>query len=230
MKSLVLAIAISLASVTACNFTITGSGNNNETEIVGSSAEQTRSFELSAFDDLTISIPCDVVYESGAPKVVVVASEKYMEHILVEQNSDGSVIIKSDGSKIRSFKNTRIYVTSDRLSALTVNGAVDMECKHGIRSAGNFDLTLNGAGDLEIKGLDADNIDIRCNGAADIEILDICAVRVNVTINGAGDATLSGDVDEAALTINGAGDINARGLNARSIRPSVRGIGSIVTR
>ena len=214
--------------LTSCVFTVSGSNGGSDSAI-GSGADQTRTFDAAPFDILTVNIPCDVVYETGEPKLVIVASEKYMEHILVEQDGN-SLVVKTDDKKIRSFKSTKIYVTSDLLSSLTVNGAVDMECRHGIRSAGDFALTINGAGDVEIKGLDADAIMVRCNGAADLEILDITAAGIDVTINGAGDATLTGAVDYANLTINGAGDINARGLVANSIRPSVRGVGSIVTR
>ena len=223
----IIAAAIAFAALTACNFTISGS---NGSELSGSSQEVTRTFDVAPFDVLTINVPGDVVYEAGAPKVVIVAPEKYMEHILVEPERDGSLVIKSDDKKIRSFKNTKIYVTSDLLSELTINGAVDMECKHGIRSAGNFDLTLNGAGDLDITGLEAADVTIRCNGAADLSIKDIDACDLDVTINGAGDARLTGKVDNALLTINGAGDVDARNLEARSIRPSVRGVGSILTR
>ena len=221
-----LTAAVVLATLVSCNFTVSGS---NRTEIIGSSETQTRTVEVLPFDQLTVNIPCDVVYELGAPKIVIVASEKYMNHIVVDQDAYGSVTIKTDDKRIRSFKNTKIYITSDVLSALNINGAVDMECKHGIRSTGDFSLTLNGAGDLDIAGLDATNVTIRCNGAADLELSDLRATSLEVTMNGAGDVSVGGRVDSARLTINGAGEIDATQLEAASIRPSVNGIGSIRT-
>ena len=223
----IIAAAIAFAALTACSFTISGS---NGSELSGSSQEVTRTFDVAPFDVLTINVPGDVVYEAGAPKVVIVAPEKYMEHILVEPERDGSLVIKSDDKKIRSFKNTKIYVTSDLLSELTINGAVDMECKHGIRSAGNFDLTLNGAGDLDIDGLEAADVTIRCNGAADLDIKGIRAAALDVTMNGAGDIKVAGEAERAWLTINGAGDIDATKLKTAFIRPSVHGVGSVRTR
>lgn len=222
-----LTAAVLLATLTSCNFTVSGS---NGKEIIGSSETQTRTVEVLPFDDLTINIPCDVVYELGAPKIVIVAAEKYMNHIVVDQDNDGSVTIKTDDKRIRSFKDTKIYVTSDVLSVLSINGAVDMECKHGIRSTGDFSLTLNGAGDLDIAGLDAANVTVRCNGAADLELRGLNATALEVTMNGAGDITVGGQVERARLTINGAGDIDATQLEAASIRPSVNGVGSIRTR
>lgn len=219
--------AVVLATLTSCNFTVSGS---NGKEIIGSSETQTRTVEVLPFDDLTINIPCDVVYELGAPKIVIVAAEKYMNHIVVDQDTDGSVTIKTDDKRIRSFKDTKIYVTSDVLSVLSINGAVDMECKHGIRSTGDFSLTLNGAGDLDIAGLDAANVTVRCNGAADLELSGLNATALEVTMNGAGDINVGGRVERARLTINGAGDIDATQLEAASIRPSVNGVGSIRTR
>ena len=216
-----------IATLTSCNFTVSGS---NSGELIGSSETQTRTVEVLPFDDLTINIPCDVVYELGAPKIVIVASEKYMNHIVVDQDNDGSVTIKTDDKRIRSFRNTKVYITSDVLSVLSINGAVDMECKHGIRSTGDFSLTLNGAGDLDIAGLDATNVTVRCNGAADLELSGLSATALDVTMNGAGDITVGGQVERARLTINGAGDIDATQLEAASIRPSVNGVGSIRTR
>ena len=224
MKSMILAALVSLAT---CNFTITGS---NEGTIVNAGPEQTRTVDAAPFDVLTISIPGEVVYETGAPKVVIIANEKYMEHIVVEQNGNGRLSIKSDDKKIRSFKNTKIYITSDFLSSLTINGAVDMECKHGIRSTGDFSLTLNGAGDLDIAGLEAADVTIKCNGAADLGLTGLRAATLDVTMNGAGDVKVSGEADRADLTINGAGDIDATGLEAAIIRPSVHGVGSVRTR
>ena len=226
-------IVISLLALSACNFTITGSNSgktdSEEVVIADSSADQTRTYEVAPFDELTVNIPCDVVYEAGAPRVVVVANAKYMEHIVVEHDGRNGLVIKTDDKKIRSFKHTKIYVTSDCLSALTVNGAVDMECKHGIRSTGDFAITLNGAGDLDIAGLDADEISIRSNGACDLNIFDINASALEVTMNGAGDINVGGNVEKARLTINGAGDIDATKLAAATIRSSVNGIGSIRT-
>ena len=213
--------------LTGCNFTVTGS---NEGTSVNLGPEQTRTVDAVPFDVLTINIPCDVVYETGTPKVVIIAHEKYMEHIVVEQDGNGRLSIKTDDKKIRSFKDTKVYVTSDVLSSLTINGAADMECKHGIRSTGDFSLTLNGAGDLDIAGLEAADVTIKCNGAADLGLSGLKAANLDITVNGAGDVKVAGEADRAWLTINGAGDIDAINLEAASIRPSVHGVGSIRTR
>lgn len=220
-----MATVVAIAALTACTFTVSGS---NLGESAGET--QTRTFDVAPFDVLTINIPGDVVYEAGEPKVVIVAGEKYMEHIVVEADGEGALIIKSDDKKLRSFKNTKIYVTSDLLSELTINGAVDMTCKHGIRSNGDFALTLNGAGDLDIIGLEAADVTVRCNGAADLVLKDLKAATLDVTMNGAGDVTVAGEADRAFLTINGAGDIDARNLEAAVVRPSVHGVGSVRTR
>lgn len=52
---------------------------------------------------------------------------------------------------------------------------------------------------------------------------------VKAQINGAGGVALSGKTDEAVLTINGVGKIDAKHLDAKMIRPSVQGIGSVLT-
>ena len=224
MKHIVMTTAIALAALTACNFSATGSNGSSSNTGAGG----TRTENLAPFDALTINIPVDITYETGDPGIVIVASDKYMDHIIVEQDGE-SVTVKSDDKKIRSFKDVKIYVTSDHLSELTVNGAVDMECKRGVKAVRDLAITLNGAADVEINGVEAENVTVKCNGAADIELEGIAVRTIDVTINGAGDVKLAGAADKAVLTINGAGDIDARRLEAAIIRPSVRGVGSVRT-
>ena len=224
MKHIIMTTAIAIAALTACNFSATGSNGSSS----ATGADRTRTENVAPFDALTINIPVDITYETGDPGIVIVASDKYMDHIIVEQDGE-TIVIKSDDKKIRSFKDVKIYVTSDRLSELTVNGAVDMECKRGLKAVRDLAITLNGAADVDICGVEAENVTVKCNGAADIELEAIAARSIDVTINGAGDVKLAGAVDKAVLTINGAGDIDARRLEAAIIRPSVRGVGSIRT-
>ena len=224
MKHIIMTAAIVLAALSACNFSATGSNGSTSTSGTGG----TRTENLAPFDALTVNIPVDITYETGDPGIVIVASDKYMDHIIVQQDGE-SVTVKSDDKKIRSFKDVKIYVTSDRLSELTVNGAVDMECKRGVKAVRDLAITLNGASDVEINGVEAENVTVKCNGAADIELEGLAVRTIDVTINGAGDVKLAGAADKAVLTINGAGDIDARRLAAAIIRPSVRGVGSIRT-
>lgn len=223
MRKIILASIALVAALSACSFNVSGSEKE-------SGSDGTRTVEVADFDRLVVAIPADVVYETGDPKIVIVAREKFIDHIVAEQDGQGRITVKTDGSVIRSLKNTKIYVTSMGLSELTVNGAANVDCKHGIVAARDFALNINGAADVDIAGLTADNVTVQCNGAGDFQIAGLDAYAIEVTINGAADAVLTGRVDSASLTINGAGNINAKKLEAASIRPSIHGVGSIVTK
>ena len=111
---------------------------------------------------------------------------------------------------------------------MTFNGAVDFDAPKGI-SAGDFALTVNGAGDIEIDGLKTGDASIIVNGAGDVDVSGIACKRLSVEINGAGDAVVSGNADRADLQISGAGSINAVELRAGEHTSKVRGIGKIKT-
>jgi len=232
MKKLILLPIVALVAFSACNFTTSNAQNSNETAVItdDGSSVITRTEQVAAFDKLIIAIPAEVTYEIGDPKVVIVGKKRVLDNIEVKQDEYGCLTVGTNGNKLRSLRDTRIYVTSDYLSLLTINGAADFESKHGIVSRGDFELTVNGAADVEIDGLKADDVSLTCNGAGDFDVEGLKADNVEVTVNGAGDASLSGKVKNAILTINGAGDIDAKELQAESIRPSVRGVGSIETR
>ena len=91
----------------------------------------------------------------------------------------------------------------------------------------NFDANVNGAGDIDINGLQASDAAITVNGAGDAKINGIDCDVIAVSINGAGDAKLSGRSARADLNISGAGDIDARQLDCSDINSKIRGVGSI---
>lgn len=211
--------------------------------------EVMKEIDLKAFISLTVNLPVDVVYTPGDAKVLIVAKSKHIDHILVRQGEDGAVVIESDDKKIRFWSGTKIYVGSKYLSELKLNSSQEFDCRGTIVSRDGFSLTLNGAADVEIFGIDADRTEITCNGAADFELhslnsddvtvkvngagdMDLHGIRVkriDAKINGAGDIDLEGEADAVMLSINGAGRIDARHLRAKVVHPNVKGVGSIRT-
>ena len=142
------------------------------------------------------------------------------------RNENGTLQIKSNAGRIRNLKKITINVSSPVLEELNFNGAVDFNAPEGI-TALDFNAVVNGAGDIDIKGLKADNASLIVNGAGDATIKDLDCESISVAINGAGDAVLSGRAGRAGLSIAGAGDIDARELNCSDIDTKVRGVGSI---
>ena len=230
MKRVMLA-SIAALMMSACTFTV-GAGDKSVTMGVGTKSSEayseytTKTVELKNFDTLVCSVPADVNYEYGDPKVVISAREEALKHIQVLQE-DETVTLRMDVKTLKGLGDIKIYITSRRLSALEFNGAVDFECKNGLRAKGDFQLSANGAADVEINGLKAEKVNIVCNGAADVDLLELKCDEITVVVNGAADVSLAGRTSLADLTINGAGDMDITELQADKVLSAVHGLGSI---
>ena len=228
----VMTAAVAALMMTACTFTV-GTGDKSVTMGVGTKSGEagsseivTKTFDVKGFETLVCSLPADIVYEYGNPNVVITAQEGVMQHIQVIQEEE-KLTLKMDVKTLKGLKDIKVYVTSRRLSAMEFNGAVDFECKNGIKARGDFSIAANGASDVEINGLKAEKVNIVCNGAADVDLLELKCDEITVVVNGAADVSLAGRTSLADLTINGAGDMDITELQADKVLSAVHGLGSI---
>ena len=185
----------------------------------------TREAMAGDFHSLTCNLPGDVIYTPGDCAVSIYAPDNVMERISVS-NENGTVVIKSNLNRIRNLKKITVNISSPVLESVNFNGVVDFNAPEGI-TALNFDAIVNGAGDIDINGLQANEAEITVNGAGDAKIEGLDCDALMISINGAGDAFLSGKACRADLSISGAGDIDARNLNCSDINSKIRGMGSV---
>lgn len=201
------------------------SNNGSGERITASDNYITREAMTGDFHSLNCNLPGDVIYTPGDCAVSIYAPDNVMERISVS-NENGTVVIKSNLNRIRNLKKITVNISSPVLESVNFNGAVDFNAPEGI-TALNFDATVNGAGDIDINGLQANEAEITVNGAGDAKIEGLDCDALMISINGAGDASLSGKAGRADLSISGAGDIDARNLNCSDINSKIRGMGSI---
>lgn len=178
------------------------------------------------FNSLIVDGAYEIKYTPGPSSIVVNAPAKAMEHLVITQT--GSLVhICTDGKRVR-WENVEVLVSSPSLEALTVNGAVDFEADRGLGGT-NFNLEVNGAGDLELNGVIAGQVAITVNGAGDIELERLQCTHLTVCVNGAGDVEIEGRADSADVSVSGAGDINLYRLDCPELVTKTRGFGSIKT-
>ena len=201
-----------------------GEGSSSKS-ITASNNYITREDVTGEFHSLTCNLPGDVIYTPGDCAVKINAPDNILDHVTVI-NENGTLQIKSNVGRIRNLKKITVTVSSPVLESVNFNGAVDFNAPDGI-TALNFNAVVNGAGDIDIAGLEANEVNVTVNGAGDADISKIDCDVLTVAINGAGDAVLSGKSGSAELSISGAGDIDARGLDCADINSRVRGVGSI---
>ncbi len=200
-------------------------GDSSGERITASDNYITREAMAGDFHSLSCNLPSEVIYTPGDCAVSIYAPDNVMERVSVS-NENGTLVIKSNLGRIRNLKKITINISSPVLESVNFNGAVDFSAPDGI-TALNFDATVNGAGDININGLQANEAGFTVNGAGDTTIGGIDCDAILVAINGAGDASLSGKAGRADLSISGAGDIDARALECSDISSKIRGMGSI---
>ena len=185
----------------------------------------TRNDVTGEFHSIQCNVPGDVIYTPGDCAITFKGPDNVLDHIKVD-NNNGTLVVKTDGITIRKLKNLTVRISSPVLEDLDFNGAIDFSAPQGI-TALDFNLTVNGAGDVEIGGLQADKAVVTVNGAGDVTIDDADCETLILDVNGAGDANVSGKATQASLSINGAGDIDASGLQCTDINSTVHGLGRI---
>lgn len=255
----IIIVAVSILTLFSCSRTGRGRSESQElksTETLPSqnkngvsneNEEVIREFTPKEFTTLSVNLPVDVVYAQGEAKVRVVSKAKYADHIAVRQGSDGNVVIESDDRRVRFWKGTKIYISSEYLDELNLNGALEFQCNSQIRSRNRFSLNLNGSNDVDILGIETNCSMFTCNGSADLKVhslnSSIVGIRINgsgdmsisgisaesieAKVNGSGDVTLEGETATAYIDIKGSGNIDASRLKTESIRYSSKGFGKI---
>ena len=201
-------------------------GGKSAERIKASDNYITRNETTGEFHSLKSNLPGKIDYTPGDCAVTIYGPDNVLDHITVT-NENGVLEIKSNLYRITNLKKLiSVKVSSPVIEQLSFNGAVDFNAPDGI-TALNFSATLNGAGDINISGLQANEAVLTVNGAADATIKGLDCDYLQVAINGAGDATLAGKAGNANLTISGAGDIDAEKLECPDVSTNVRGVGSI---
>jgi len=205
----------------------------------------TKTVSVVDFTSVDCSLPCEIEYVSGEPSFKITATQDVLDH-LVAAVSENTLKICLDKTKIFNMGNIKVWISSPKLKEITINGSIDFKALNGIVTD-TFDATLNGASELNIKGLSANDAVVSANGAASMEIDSASCKHLEVSLNGAGDCDLKnvdcgtldltvngaggcdvdGHVKQANLTVNGVGGIDARKLNADAMNSAVNGIGKI---
>ena len=187
----------------------------------------TKTLDFSDFEAITINGGADIeIIQGDEFKVSVKANEEVFDHLDYEVSGHTLLIKTKDNVGIRA-EEYDITVTLPLLTDITVNGAGDVDLKNGYISDKDLEIEINGAGDIEVTGIQVPSLSIGLNGAGDIEANDLNVGKLSVSISGAGDVDLSGTAGSAKFSVSGAGDIDAVNLDCDDVQTHKSGIASI---
>ena len=87
-------------------------------------------------------------------------------------------------------------------------------------------LEIQGACDLETKGVRTDDFDLKMSGASNVKVLELNANRVDAEMPGAGKIEMTGKVDNQTVTMTGAGQYDATHLETKDTKVALTGVGN----
>lgn len=133
---------------------------------------------------------------------------------------------RGKGIKNNNGFDVDVYITTPRISGISINGSGDFKAESGINT-GNMGMSISGSGDIELRSLKCDKCDTNIAGSGDIGIDGITAKKLTAKIAGSGDIDLSNaDIARAELSIAGSGDIDIDG-HVGSVSQHIAGSGTI---
>ena len=228
MRKIVLVFCMAVA-LTGCNFSL----NSNSKRVICRGDVIVKNLEtelnLRDFDQIVINGAADIQYvQNERFSVKVEANEQVFEHLNYSVENGVLKLENKDNVQIVADK-FDVYISSPVLKAVGVNGASDASIL-SLQSEEDLAITVNGAGDIELKNITVPTLSFTINGAGDLDAQGLDVEKLLVSVNGAGDVDVSGKAGYASFSVSGAGDVDARGLECDNIEKRKSGVASIRTR
>lgn len=186
----------------------------------GNGRAATESREVGDWDCLSLSGIGDVRLTIGPPGPIEIRGDENILPLVTTKVEGGRLVIGTQGS-IHPRVHLTFTASVPRLREVSVSGAGDIEVT-GLE-ADELEVSVSGAGDIDLAGR-ADRLAVRVSGAGDIEAEDLVTREVDVHVSGAGNAHVHA-TDKLTVSISGAGSVRYAGNP--QVTQSISGVGSL---
>ncbi|MBA3035116.1 MAG: DUF2807 domain-containing protein [Desulfobacterium sp.] len=198
----------------------TGCGNGIE----GNGIDKTEKRSVSTFTSVEVDGAFNVYIECQKKNSIEVRGDSNILPYITTKVKGNTLQITSNRT-ICPKKLLEIKVSADNIERVSVSGAVDLSIS-GVNNK-SLDIEADGAVDIKASGK-TKNLKISVSGSGDVKAKELKAENVDVSVNGAGDAVVYVS-QKLKAEINGAGDITYYG-NPKEVIKDVSGAGDIIKR
>jgi len=174
----------------------------------GSGNVTTETRPVSSFDAIRLDGAGRMVITQGSTPSLEIQAEDNLISMLTSEIQEDTLVL---GYQERLWRRT-IIPTRPIQYNLTVTDLAQ--------------LTLNGAGDIEIQSLQTDTLVIEINGAGNIVIEDLSAENLTVNLAGTGSIKATGAVSTQVINLDGAGNYQGSDLQTQSTSIKISGLGN----
>ncbi|MCH5175934.1 MAG: DUF2807 domain-containing protein [Prevotellaceae bacterium] len=166
----------------------------------------TKPIEVSQFSHIYLAGNVDIKFTQGDSfSVEAYGNEKAIDANDIRVEGNALAVSKKEGVK-GNVPTIKLLITAPSIESVDVAGAGDIVFKGETELAGDLDLTLSGAGDIDINKLKCNDLTITISGAGDVTAKKIKSEKATIKISGAGDIDAAIRATDISLTISGAGD------------------------
>lgn len=174
----------------------------------GSGNVITEARSVSGFNNVRLNGAGRLVITQGSEESLQIQAEDNIMEQLVSNVTDDTLVL---GYQEQNWLNT---ILPSRIITYTLS-VINLS-----------DLTINGAGDIEIDALQSEMVSLALNGAGQIVINNLTADSLTVNITGTGMINISGQATSQSVKIEGAGNYQAGDLQTTSSEIEINGLGN----
>lgn len=170
----------------------------------GSGDIETKTVEVSGFDEVVISGIGNLIIEQGSEESLIIEADDNILPLIEAKVFGGRLTIgMKRGFNFIPNSNIKFYLT-----------AIDLDI-----------ISANGAGDIDGEEFSTDTLEFNISGAGDIDF-NINADKVVTKSSGAGSITLTGKVDRQEIEMSGVGKYDAEKLESKECEIDISGAGT----
>ncbi|WND03295.1 head GIN domain-containing protein [Temperatibacter marinus] len=183
--------------------------------------------KASDFSEVQLKGPVDGYIKIGKKfSVTVKAPEDMQDKIITEVKGDKLIIkMKKGRYNWKEYKDVAVYVTMPSIDEYTASGSGDSHLSGKIKGK-EFEVNLNGSGDITVETSSATELDVDLTGSGDLEIKGGKCTTISASLKGSGDISTKGvKCTKGSFSIMGSGDIDAYASN--SAKSNIMGSGDV---
>ena len=178
----------------------------------------------------------DVLYIYAEPNIIHLYPSKPIRYTLdvtalTHVTLNGSGVIRSNeliasnlDFDLNGSGDISVAAVKSQFTTLGLDGSG--EYRLGSFITGQFTLSLDGSGDITMQEFVAKTANLGIAGSGKLAVADVIADSLDVKISGSGDSTLSGQVNQQAITIHSSGHYSASNLQSQVATVKITGSGN----
>jgi len=189
--------------------------------VKGSGKLATEHRNVSGFSKIDMEGAYDITVKVGPAAGVDLSGDDNLLK-LIETKIKGDTLVVSSKKNLRTKKPLKVTITTPNLKAFSLEGAGDVDIS-GINES-EFSVDLSGAGDLKASG-QAKKLHATLSGAGDVQLYDLKSETVNASLSGTGNLKVWA-TKYLKASMSGVGDLSYKGHPAQ-VEKSSSGVGEV---